>query len=69
MTSPATTSDETSHYVAAAAELQGLDIKPEWVANVTRFFVVARDMAALVAASGALENAESAPVFTPRDAE
>lgn len=69
MTSSTPSPDDTSHYIAATADMQGLAIKPEWIENVSRFFLVAKDMATLVAASGALENAESAPVFTPWDAE
>jgi hypothetical protein len=63
------TSDETSAYISATADTLGLDIKPEWLENVTRFFVVAQHMAAFVAASGALTASEQAPVFEPRDGE
>jgi hypothetical protein len=63
------TSDETSAYIAATADTLGLTIRPEWKDNVTRFFDVAKDMAALVTASGALTDAEQAPIFEPKDAE
>jgi hypothetical protein len=63
------TSDATSAYIAATAETLGLTIRPEWRENVTRFFGVAKEMAALVTASGALTDAEQAPVFEPRDAD
>ena len=61
--------NEPASYVAATAAALELDIKPEWMPNVVRFFEIATSMAALVAASGALTDAESAPIFTPRDAE
>jgi hypothetical protein len=61
--------DDTSAYISATADTLGLDIEPEWRENVTRFFVVAREMAAFVAGSGALTACEHAPVFVPRDGE
>ncbi len=63
------TSDENAAYISATAETLGLTIKPEWMENVARFFAVAKDMAAFVAASGALTDSEQAPVFEPRDTE
>jgi hypothetical protein len=63
------TPDETARYVAAAGTALGLQIREEWMANVLRFFEVAEVMASDVIASGALTDAENAPVFTPRAVE
>lgn len=59
--------DDTTQYIEAAAAVLELDIKPDWMPNVVRFFEVARGMADVVAASGALTASEQAPIFTPRD--
>jgi len=63
------TPDESKRYIEAAAAVLGLEIRDEWMAEVTRFFEVAETMASDVIASGALTNAENAPVFAPRGAE
>ncbi len=62
-------SDEISRHVATTADLVGINIEPEWMPNVVRFFEIARGMAADVIGSGALTDAESAAVFTPRTTE
>ncbi len=63
------TSDETRRYLIATAAAVEIDIKPEWMPNVVRFFEIAQGMAAEVIASGALTDAESAAVFTPWEKE
>lgn len=63
------TPDETTRYVESAAAILGLEIRDEWMANVVRFFEVAKTMAADVIASGALTNTENAPVFIAKDGE
>ena len=63
------TTDDTNAHVDFLALIQGLSIEPEWKPSVARFFDVARQMARLVEESGALTDAEAAPVFTPRSAE
>ncbi|MFA5949956.1 MAG: DUF4089 domain-containing protein [Hyphomicrobium sp.] len=60
------TTDDTDAYIEAAARIQGLEVDPAWKPNVARFFDVARSMAKLVEDTGALTDAEGAPVFTPR---
>jgi hypothetical protein len=60
-------SEETTKYVANTAALLKLDIKPEWMPNVVRFFEIAQTMAADVVGSKALTEAEAAPVFVPRE--
>lgn len=62
------TTDDTDAYIDAAARVQGLTIEPDWKPNVVRFFDMARVMARRVEETGALTEAEAAPVFTPREA-
>ena len=61
--------DDTNAYIDAASRIQGLSIEPEWKPNVARFLDIARSMARLVGETGALTDAEAAPVFTPRGVE
>jgi hypothetical protein len=62
-------SDEITRYVVAAAAVVEIDVRPEWMPNVVKFFEIARTMAAEVVETGALRELEAAPVFTPRAAE
>jgi hypothetical protein len=61
--------DDINAYIDAASRLQGIAIEPEWKPNVARFLEIARNMARLVEETGALTDAEAAPVFTPRGSE
>ena len=63
------TPDETQRYITSLATELGIEIHDDWMPNVIRFFDVARAMAADVIASGALTDAEGAPVFVPRSEE
>lgn len=60
------TTDDTSETIEATARTLGLAIAPEWKANVLMFFEVARTMARMIEATGAVTSAEAAPVFSPR---
>ena len=60
------TDPKTDAHLKAMADTLGLTIEPEWAEGVGRFFETARDMAALVRASGAGETVEPGPIFTPQ---
>jgi len=60
------TTDATQALVGSTAASLGIEIAPEWMANVVMFFSVARSMAKLVEDTGAAAASEAAPVFTPR---
>jgi hypothetical protein len=61
--------DTTRSSIEATAKLLGLEIRPEWQANVEMFFDVARGMAERVDKTGARSAVEQAPIFTPRAVE
>jgi Protein of unknown function (DUF4089) len=63
------TSDEITRYVVAAAAVVEIDVRPEWMPNVVKFFEIAQTMAGEVIGTGALREFEAASVFTPRPAE